>query len=151
MPKKKSTTPEKQASREAQEAVAQPVAQPGSEVEALRQEYGTALEKGGVEGRIRALAVAKVCEGTGISLDQVVEPYRKQTHHNAIETAQRLEAALRTLPGERSLAAYLKHNPFDGVEDRRRRIGTYTATRKGMRVGSNGPLFPNQRRKRLWK
>jgi hypothetical protein len=91
-----------------------------------------------------------VCEGAGISLDQVVDPYRKQTHHDAIETAQRLQAALFTLPGERSLAA-MAHNPFDGAEDRRRRIGTYTSTRKGMRVGSTQPLFPNQRRKPLWK
>jgi hypothetical protein len=55
-----------------------------SRLGALRSEFDAAMSAGGVEGRIRALALARVCEGMGVPLEDVVGHHRTQTHLNAL-------------------------------------------------------------------
>ena len=114
-----------------------------STYERLRQEFDAAMELGGVEGRIRALAVTRVCEQMQLPLDDVVERHRTKVHRDALTTAQDREAALLTIPGERTFVS-LKRNPYEGASTRGAgRIGTYSGTRKGMR-GSGWQLTGNR-------
>lgn len=109
-----------------------------SRLEALRSEFDAAMEDGGVEGRIRALALARVCEGMGVPLEDVVGHHRTQTHLNALADAQRFEDALRVMPSGKRAA----ENPYDGNNARRgpSAVGTYRSSNKVI-TGSSTPLF----------
>jgi hypothetical protein len=123
-----------------------------STVQRLRQEFDAAMELGGVEGRVRALAVARVCEQMGMPLDYIVDHHRTQIHCDALTTAQNREAALLTIPDKRSFAN-LKRNPYEGASAplSAGRIGTYSSAGKPlMRPKAGGMLFPAKQRRRAW-
>jgi hypothetical protein len=69
-----------------------------SRLGALRSEFDAAMSAGGVEGRIRALALARVCEGMGMPLDDVVGHHRTQVRYSALADARRFEDALNVIP-----------------------------------------------------
>jgi hypothetical protein len=69
-----------------------------SRLGALRSEFDAAMEEGGVEGRVRALVLARVCEGMSVPLEDAVGHHRTQTHLNALDAARRFEDALRVMP-----------------------------------------------------
>ncbi len=117
-----------------------------SRLEALRSEFDAAMEEGGVEGRVRALA--RVCEGMGVPLEDVVGHHRTQTHLNALDAARRFEDALRVMPSGKQVG----ENPYDGNNVRRgpSAVGTYRSSNKVM-TGSNKSPFAKKRRKPSWK
>lgn len=113
-------------------------------VDALRSEFDAAMKLGGVEGRVRALGVARVCEGMGLPLEQVVEHHRS---HNALQDARRFESALHTIPSGK----HGTRNPY--ASNTRRRgpsdVGTYRSSNKVM-MGAGTRLF-KKKRKPPWK
>ena len=117
-------------------------------VDALRSEFDAAMKLGGVEGRVRALGVARVCEGMGLPLEQVVEHHRSQAHHNALQDARRFESALHTIPSGK----HGTRNPYAGNTRRRgpSGVGTYASTNKVM-TGGRPQLFQKKSRRRPWK
>lgn len=121
----------------------------GSRLGALRSEFDAAMSVGGVEGRIRALALARVCEGMGMPLDDVVGHHRTQVHYNALADAQRFEDALRVMPSGKRAA----ENPYDGGKRRRgpSAIGTYSSGRKAMTGGGKPQIFQKKKRRPAWK
>jgi hypothetical protein len=114
-------------------------------VDALRSEFDAAMKLGGVEGRVRALGVARVCEGMGLPLEQVVEHHRS---HNALQDARRFESALHTIPSGK----HGTRNPYAGNTRRRgpSGVGTYASTNKVM-TGGRPQLFQKKSRRRPWK
>ena len=117
-------------------------------VDALRSEFDAAMKLGGVEGRVRALGVARVCEGMGLPLEQIVEHHRSQVHHNALQDARRFESALHTIPSGK----HGTRNPYAGNTRRRgpSGVGTYASTNKVM-TGGRPQLFQKKSRRRPWK
>ena len=117
-------------------------------VDALRSEFDAAMKLGGVEGRVRALGVARVCEGMGLPLEQVVEHHRSQVHHKALQDARRFESALHTIPSGK----HGMRNPYAGNTRRRgpSGVGTYASANKVM-TGGRPQLFQNNSRRRPWK
>jgi hypothetical protein len=117
-------------------------------VDALRSEFDAAMKLGGVEGRVRALGVARVCEGMGLPLEQIVEHHRSQVHHNALQDARRFESALHTIPSGKLGT----RNPYAGNTRRRgpSGVGTYASTNKVM-TGGRPQLFQKKSRRRPWK
>ena len=120
----------------------------GHSVDALRSEFDAAMTLGGVEGRVRALGVARVCEGMGLPLEQIVEHHRSQVHHNALQDARRFESALHTIPSGK----HGTRNPYAGNTRRRgpSGVGTYASTNKVM-TGGTAQLFQKKSRRRPWK
>ena len=116
-------------------------------VDALRSEFDAAMKLGGVEGRVRALGVARVCEGMGLPLERVVEHHRSQAHHNALQDARRFERALHTIPSGK----HGTRNPYSGNTRRRgpSGVGTYASANKVM-TGGRPQLFQKKRRP-AWK
>ncbi len=116
-------------------------------VDALRSEFDAAMKLGGVEGRVRALGVARVCEGMGLPLEQVVEHHRSQVHHNALQDARRFESALHTIPSGK----HGTRNPYAGNTRRRgpSAVGTYRSSNNVM-TGAGTRLF-KKKRKPPWK
>jgi hypothetical protein len=118
-----------------------------SRLGALRSEFDAAMSAGGVEGRIRALALARVCEGMGIALEDVVGHHRTQVHYSALADARRFEDALNVIPSGKRVA----QNPYE--DNNRRRgpsaVGTYRSSNKVM-TGAGTRLF-KKKRKPPWK
>jgi hypothetical protein len=116
-------------------------------LEALRSEFDAAMSAGGVEGRIRALALARVCEGMGMPLDDVVGHHRTQSHLNALADSRRFEDALRVIPSGK----HGTRNPYAGNTRRRglSGVGTYASANKVM-TGGRPRLFQKKRRP-AWK
>ena len=111
----------------------------------LRREFDMAMAAGGVEGRIRALAIRRVCESSGVSLDDVVGHHRTDTHYRALESMRHFERAAFTLPSGRRTP----HNPFSGERRGPSGVGTYRSANKVMRGGS-ASVF-TKKRKPAWK
>jgi hypothetical protein len=120
-------------------------------LDALKAEFDGAMEDGGLEGRIRALAIYRVCEGMGIELERVVGHHRTERHMNALADAERLDRALPTIPSGKRPAK----NPFAGNRRRGAKgVGTYSSGNKTIGGGSSEArpqLFPKRTRKPSWK
>jgi hypothetical protein len=112
----------------------------------LRKEFDQAMSEGGVEGRVRAMAVQRVCEGMGIDLEQVVDHHRTDTHRRALEDARRFEQAVFALPSGKKP----QQNPFKGRRRSAGRIGTYSSAKKAVVGGGRPQLFQKSHR-RPWK
>jgi hypothetical protein len=115
-------------------------------LDALRREFDMAMAAGGVEGRIRALAIRRVCESSGISLDDVVGHHRTDTHFRALEDARHFERAAFTLPSGRQAP----HNPFSAKRRGPAAVGTYSSGNRVMRGGMAQQVF-TKKRKPAWK
>jgi len=119
----------------------------------LRKEFDAAMELGGTEGRVRALAVARVCERMGMDLEVVVDRHRKQTHRNALVDAARFERGLATIPSGTRVA----QNPFAssaGAGSRRRGqkgIGNYRGDNKPVAGSDSRQIFQKTNRRPSWK
>jgi rRNA maturation endonuclease Nob1 len=113
----------------------------------LQAEFASAMAEGGVEGRIKALAVKRLCDETGMPLDDVVDHHRTRRHRDAYADAERLKAALLSIPSGRGMVA----NPYADPRSSQKRVGTYT-TRGNKALMSSGRerLFQKKRRS-AWK
>jgi hypothetical protein len=112
----------------------------------LRKAFDEAMSAVGLEGKVKGLAVKRLCEETGVPLDDVVD-HRTQHHHDAYLDAQRSWAAVYSIPSGRGMV----ENPYDGNRrGDKRRIGTYGSANKA--VVSGGKLQPFQKKRRPpWK
>jgi hypothetical protein len=119
-----------------------------SKLHTLRAEFDEAMQVGGVEGKVRALAVKRVCDAKGIRLDDVVDHHRTDLHHRAYQDAERYENAVPSIPNGRSMT----QNPYDDSKRRRgpSAIGTYSSSRKAMTGGGKPKIFRKKRRP-AWK
>jgi hypothetical protein len=119
-----------------------------SKLHTLRAEFGEPMQVGGVEGKVRALAVKRVCDAKGIRLDDVVDHHRTDRHHRAYQDAERYENAVPSIPNGRSMT----QNPYDG---KRRRgpsaIGTYSSGNKAMVSSGKPQIFQTKKRRPAWK
>jgi hypothetical protein len=116
-------------------------------VTALRQEFDKAMSEGGIEGRVRAMAVRRVCEGMGIGLGQVVDHHRKDAHYRALEDSRRSEQQAFALPSRTTI-----RNPFDSKRRGSRAVGTYGSVNPAVVTGGAGSaLFQKKNRRRAWK
>jgi hypothetical protein len=113
---------------------------------ALRKEFDQAMSEGGVEGRVRAMAVQRVCDRLGVPLDQVVDHHRTDTHRRALEDARRFELAVFVLPSGKKP----RQNPFEARRRSTRRLGTYSSGNKAV-VGGRPQIFQKNNRRRAWK
>lgn len=119
-----------------------------SRMDALKEEFDRAMAMGGVEGRIKAMAIERFCESTGYELEQVVEHHRTDKHFRALQDANHFERVAFALPS--SAKGKTIRNPFDTKRRDKRRIGTYSSGRTAV-VGGTQPLFPKKSRKPAWK
>jgi hypothetical protein len=120
--------------------------------EALRREYDAAMREGGLEGKVRALGVVRVCEQMGVDLDAIVDGHRKAGHRKAYQHAMELEQIRQAIPSGQGRVT----NPYDTASTRRRAgaVGTYRSQGKSgaaMVGGNRDSLFPQRKRKRSWK
>ncbi len=116
-------------------------------MQSLRQEFDKAMAVGGVEGRVRAMAIERVCEGMGVDLEGVVANHRTDTHRRALEDAFHFERAAQVLPSGKTQA-----NPFASGRKGAKAVGTYSASNTALTMGSGRPkLFEKKERRRSWK
>ncbi len=117
-------------------------------LEALQAEFDAAMAASDVEGKIRGLAVKRVCDDMGIRIDDVVDHHRRQIHRNAYADAERFESALGTIPSGKRMA----ENPYDSKrQGGKGRIGTYDSGNKAMVSSGRPKLFKKANRRRPWK
>src|SRR5215211_8306713 len=62
-------------------------------VDVLKDAFSGAMEAGGVEGKIGALAVEKAAKALGLDLEEIVSSHRREIHHRRLEESRRYEAA----------------------------------------------------------
>ena len=60
-----------------------------SPAEVLKQEYGRGLELGGVQGAAICRGTLEAADELGVDKEQVVDGFRRQSHRNALEDAER--------------------------------------------------------------
>jgi hypothetical protein len=113
----------------------------------LRKEFDRAMSEGGIEGRVRAMAVQRVCDSLGVPLDQVVDHHRTGAHRRALEDAKHFERAAFVLPSGKKP----RQNPFEAQRRSTRRLGTYSSAKKAVVGGDGRRLFQKRRRKPPWK
>ena len=116
---------------------------------ALRREFDRAMSDGGIEGRVRAMAVQRVCDSLGVSLDQVVDHHRTDTHRRALEDARRFEQAAFALPSGKKP----RQNPFEPRRGSTKRLGTYSSGNNAVVGGAAAAqkIFQKNNRRRAWK
>jgi hypothetical protein len=120
---------------------------PGKDIEALQWEFRQAMAIGGVEGKIRALAVKRVADGRGIPLDTIVDEFRTDNNRKALRDAEALDRARHMIPSANTVR---DGNPFEGGQQRRNKVGTYRSTSTAA-IPRSGPLFPAKKRRPSWK
>jgi hypothetical protein len=103
---------------------------------------------GGVEGKIRALAIQRYCESKGVALDAIVDGHRQKSHRGALQDATDFEAALFSVPKNRGL-----ENPYDQRHNRRgaRAVGAYSGGNTAVGGSGTPKLFQKKKRKPSWK
>ena len=62
-------------------------------VDVLKDAFSGAMEAGGVEGKMGALAVEKAAKALGLDLEEIVSSHRQEIHHRRLEESRRYEAA----------------------------------------------------------
>jgi len=117
----------------------------------LQAEFDSAMRAGGVEGRIKAFAIKRLCEAKGMSLDAVVDSHRRQSHRNAYRDAEVFERAYSTVPA--SLGRGLDTNPYDSRHGRRgaKAVGAYSGGNTAVGGSGTPKLFQKKKRKPPWK
>jgi hypothetical protein len=117
----------------------------------LKAEFDSAMHTGGVEGRIKAFAIKRLCEAKGVSLDDVVDSHRSQSHRNAYRDAEAFERAYSAVPA--SLGRGLDTNPYDSRYGRRgaKGVGAYASANKAISSSGRPQLFAKKNRKPPWK
>jgi len=119
-------------------------------MDALRDEFSLAMETGGVVGKIKALAISKLCEEMGFDLNNVVDAHRKNLHRRAYQDAEALESATYAIPTGRGVVT----NPWDSKAGSRRgskAVGAYGSSNKAVAsTGGREKLFAKKRRP-SWK
>jgi hypothetical protein len=115
----------------------------------LQAEFDSAMRAGGVEGRIKAFAIKRLCEAKGMSLDDVVDSHRRQSHRNAYRDAEVFERAYSTVPSGRGLDT----NPYDSRHGRRgaKAVGAYQSGNAAISSSGRPQLFAKKKRKPHWK
>jgi hypothetical protein len=81
----------------------------GQASDVLREAYAQGMEVGGVEGGVKCRGALRAAEALGVSVDDVVSPYRERRHYEAADEAFRLENLRLTVPGAKSM---IPTNPF---------------------------------------
>jgi hypothetical protein len=115
----------------------------------LAAEFADAMHTGGVEGRIKAFAIKRYCEATGVPLDDVVDGHRQKSHRNAYRDAEIFERAYNAVPkGTRGL-----ENPYDSRSRRRgaKAVGSYQSGNKAISGSGRTQIFAKKNRKPRWK
>lgn len=121
---------------------------PSHRLDALRAEFDAAMADGGIEGKIKALAIKRLCDETGMPIDDVVDHHRNQRHRSAYADAERLEVAAHSIPSGRKMA----ENPYDGNRrGGKNRIGTYGSDNTAIVSSGKPQIFQQKRRKPPWK
>ena len=116
-------------------------------LDGLRAVFNRAMAQGGMEGRVAAMAVERVCTQTGIDLEAVVDHHRTDAHRQALEDARHFERAAFVLPsGKRPM-----QNPFDSKRRGSKHVGTYSSGNKAVVGGGRPQLFKKANRRRPWK
>jgi hypothetical protein len=106
------------------------------------------MERGGVEGRIRALAALRVAEGAGVGVDDLVDEFRNDRHRRYLREGEMLSVARASIPSGRDLTS----NPY---ADRPgpSAIETYSGRNRAIPGASEArELFKkgNKRKRPLW-
>jgi hypothetical protein len=119
----------------------------------LQAEFADAMHTGGVEGRIKAFAIKRLCEAKGVSLDDVVDSHRRQSHRNAYRDAEVFERAYSMVPSSATLGRGLDTNPYDSRHGRRgaKGVGAYASSNKAISGSGKRQLFAKKNRKPPWK
>jgi hypothetical protein len=121
----------------------------------LKQEYAEGLATGGPKGGAVCRAVYEIAQDLGLDIHQLVNEYRKPTHHGALQDAQ--QATMRS----QSVGRSVSRPPFpppEKLEQDPKGIGTYRSpailTQRSSGAGSTPrslrKLFKSDRRPR-WK
>ncbi len=77
----------------------------GHTTKALRQEFDKAMSEGGIEGRVRAMAIERVCESLGAGAERSSPSYIVQQSRILDSATRRYLAAMRELARVRKLQA----------------------------------------------
>jgi hypothetical protein len=107
----------------------------------LRESNREAMERGGVEGAVRAKATLRAGEELGVSADEIVEPYRGQRHYEAADRAMRMELVANAIPSERSIP----QPPFKKLGGSPQGVGTYGGGNKAVLPRESAQMFKRQR------
>jgi hypothetical protein len=107
-------------------------------VDVLKDAFSGAMEAGGVEGKIGALAVEKAAKALGLDLEEIVSSHRQEIHHRRLEESRRYEPATGVLPSGRTTSA----NPYGSTRRRSQHVAMPAAKPR---------FFAKKRRKPAWK
>jgi hypothetical protein len=115
----------------------------------LREAYADAMKAGGIEGKVRGLAVVKAADALGLDLEAIVAEHRTKVHQGALSDADKYELALGVLPSGKNRTPT---NPF-GQRRGRKYVGSYgSANNAVLRPGGGGgSMFPTKKRRPSWK
>jgi hypothetical protein len=115
----------------------------------LKEAYADAMEAGGIEGKVRGLAVVRAADALGLDLEAIVAEHRTKVHQGALSDADKYERALGVLPSGKNRAPT---NPF-GQRRGKTYVGTYGSANKAVLHpgGGGGSMFPTRKRKPSWK
>jgi hypothetical protein len=116
-------------------------------MQSLREEFDLAMAAGGVEGRVRAMAIERVCSQMGVDLEEVVAHRRTAVHRRAREDYEHFSRAAGVLPSGKTSPA----NPFGGKRQGGKAVGTYSSESKPVMGNGRPRLFQKKQRKPLWK
>jgi hypothetical protein len=114
----------------------------------LRQEYASAMEKQGMEGRILALATLRVAQDNAVPLDEIVDLHRSDKHRRYLREGAQLERARGSIPSGQDFFV----NPYSN-RGGPSSIGTYGFRNRAVVPTGSSPkdLLKKGRRKPLWK
>ena len=116
--------------------------------EVLKGEYERGLEVGGVQGGAICRGVLEAADELGVDKDQVVDAFRKQSHRNALEDAER------ALMLTQHISKQVPEPPFANPSLQRvkasGRVGSYGAGGQKAFV-ARGQEVPAKRRRPSWK
>jgi hypothetical protein len=104
------------------------------------------MERGGVEGRILALACLRVAGTSGVGIDALVDDFRNDRHRRYIDEGERLSVARSSIPNGEDLT----QNPYDSRPGPSA-VGTYGSRNKAVISGGPGELFKKRKRRPSWK
>ena len=117
--------------------------------EVLKGEYERGLEVGGVQGGAICRGVLEAADELGVDKDQVVDAFRKQSHRNALEDAER--ALMLTQHISRSVPEPPFPNPNLQRVKASGRVGTYGAGGRKQFVPRPEATAEKGRRRPQWK
>jgi hypothetical protein len=119
-------------------------------LKALQAEFDQAMGRGGIEGRVKAMAIERYCELAGYDLETVVDHHRTPRQRQTLQDARDIERQWRAVQSGKSKMP--NTNPFTARQQRARRVGTYQSANKAMVAGSDlATVFAKNSRKRPWK